>query len=567
MASDLSQYDEVVIITLLSTQMTNLQLALKGLIEGCIHGEEKKRRTSASLSTQDMQLLCAWYSWTVGNRNVQDLKLVVLIPDLESCNSTVVHDLFHICSNYHDRLPFKFIIGASSPDVMTSMFTRSTRTLISIRKFVMPNAHQKFEALIKETFFLTPGFPSLILSSSTMNWLTHSWTAYHCSLDGLLTHLQLVFMKHFQNPLTSLWTTDALRAFSSKHKGKMPQDSPSTLFMQDIVKALHKTQASANVKDIYSAVDAATGEFRRAIRQAHCAFVVMHETLEYERASSPNSLLPELKISFASLVEMFGNGTLAPVCSKLLTRVKHMREEQLQGLLHRITKPFHLQTASHGIDEVFVAKIDAIQTTLLNSAKKHKDAFAVHPLSEDLTTLLQKLWFSMDTWRGLPLRQVWQTNETEIPIDLVNPSIRSSILSALLQPGGYLLHDLDSISRRVIDPDVCILFSRYIEAGKTINVYDWFETFSQGLDYSHLDPTPKQQRKSKAKPGSKAALKEEEEERKREEAQRRDAYGRFMWSLHELDMLGLLRWTGRGTGKKGAECAGKVVWVTPDPES
>jgi origin recognition complex subunit 3 len=117
---------------------------------------------------------------------------------------------------------------------------------------------------------------------------------------------------------------------------------------------------------------------------------------------------------------------------------------------------------------------------------------------------------------------------------------------------------------RIIDPDICILFSRYMEAGKTINVYDWFESFSQGIDYSHLNLGPKQRRKSKAKAGSKAAQQEEEEERKREEVQRRDAYGRFMWSLHELDMLGLLRWSGRGTGKKGAECAGKVVWVTPE---
>jgi hypothetical protein len=30
------------------------------------------------------------------------------------------------------------------------MFTRSTRTLVSVHKFIMPSAHQKFETLIKE---------------------------------------------------------------------------------------------------------------------------------------------------------------------------------------------------------------------------------------------------------------------------------------------------------------------------------------------------------------------------------------------------------------------------------
>jgi hypothetical protein len=129
-------------------------------------------------------------------------------------------------------------------------------------------------------------------------------------------------MKHFQNPLTLLWTPDALKLFSSKQKGKVTQDSPSNLFAQDISRALHKTRTMPSLKEICSAVEIATGEFRRAIQQAHYSFLVMLEILAYERESSPNSLVPELKISFASLVGMFGNGTLAPVCSKLLTRVK-----------------------------------------------------------------------------------------------------------------------------------------------------------------------------------------------------------------------------------------------------
>ena len=105
-------------------------------------------------------------------------------------------------------------------------------------------------------------------------------------------------------------------------------------------------------------------------------------------------------------------------------------------------------------------------------------------------------------------------------------------------------------SSNVMDPDICIIFDRYVNAGKTINVYDWFESFAQGLESSRL-----------AKKG-----KVSKQTAKEDETWRRETYGRFMWSLHELDMLGFLRWTGRGTGKKGAECVGKSVWVIPDPE-
>ncbi|KAG8769177.1 hypothetical protein FRB91_004292 [Serendipita sp. 411] len=51
-----------------------------------------------------------------------------------------------------------------------------------------------------------------------------------------------------------------------------------------------------------------------------------------------------------------------------------------------------------------------------------------------------------------------------------------------------------------------------------------------------------------------------------EETRKREYYARFMWSLHEMDMLGLVRWSGRGAGKKGAECVGKTVWITPEEE-
>jgi hypothetical protein len=119
-------------------------------------------------------------------------------------------------------------------------------------------------------------------------------------------------------------------------------------------------------------------------------------------------------------------------------------------------------------------------------------------------------------------------------------------------------------SLKVIDPDICVLFSRYMEAGKTINVYDWYESFAQGLEASRerIPAAPEKAGKGKAKSKSKTV--DTDAKAVDEEVWRRETFARFMWSLHELDMLGMLRWSGRGSGKKGAECAGKVVWVTPE---
>jgi len=105
---------------------------------------------------------------------------------------------------------------------------------------------------------------------------------------------------------------------------------------------------------------------------------------------------------------------------------------------------------------------------------------------------------------------------------------------------------------RVHDPDTPRLFRLYMEAGRTINVYDWFEAFAvslEGRGNDHIQDTDR------------ADKMDTDIERSKEE-RRREVYARFMRSLHELDLLGMLRWSGRGTGKKGGECAAKVVWAT-----
>ena len=105
---------------------------------------------------------------------------------------------------------------------------------------------------------------------------------------------------------------------------------------------------------------------------------------------------------------------------------------------------------------------------------------------------------------------------------------------------------------RVHDPDTSRLFHLYMEAGRTINIYDWFEAFAVSLEGEGNDPV--QDAGHVDKMGT-------DVERSKEE-RRREVYARFMRSLHELDLLGMLRWSGRGAGKKGGECAAKVVWAT-----
>jgi len=88
-------------------------------------------------------------------------------------------------------------------------------------------------------------------------------------------------------------------------------------------------------------------------------------------------------------------------------------------------------------------------------------------------------------------------------------------------------------------PDTSILFRRYLEAGRMINVYDWYESFSQVIESqrSHLAPTDGHGRGGGESDGH---VDEEEDEEWKMHVQ-----ARFVRALHTLDFVGLVKHTGR----------------------
>lgn len=77
---EITQSGDLILSILVPTQFTNLQAALKALIEDFIRNYDEsthnslqlipalimpteKRRTASALATHDMQLLCSWYKW------------------------------------------------------------------------------------------------------------------------------------------------------------------------------------------------------------------------------------------------------------------------------------------------------------------------------------------------------------------------------------------------------------------------------------------------------------------------------------------------------------------------
>jgi origin recognition complex subunit 3 len=126
---------------------------------------------------------------------------------------------------------------------------------------------------------------------------------------------------------------------------------------------------------------------------------------------------------------------------------------------------------------------------------------------------------------------------------MLNPAPRATIVSGLLQPHTFLPSSRDNPTSQRLPiwklPDASILFRRYLEAGRMINVYDWYESFSQVIESqrSHLAPADGHA-SGAAESGSHVDAEEDEEWRMHVQA-------RFIRALHTLDFVGLVKHTGR----------------------
>jgi origin recognition complex subunit 3 len=105
-------------------------------------------------------------------------------------------------------------------------------------------------------------------------------------------------------------------------------------------------------------------------------------------------------------------------------------------------------------------------------------------------------------------------------------------------------------------PDISILFKGYLESGKMINVYDWFESFAVVLearkrrlvkkripDGTRGNSVTPSRKKGKQKQVEEDVDREDTEED--EEEWHMEVQARFIRALQELDFLGFIKHTGR----------------------
>ena len=108
-------------------------------------------------------------------------------------------------------------------------------------------------------------------------------------------------------------------------------------------------------------------------------------------------------------------------------------------------------------------------------------------------------------------------------------------------------------------PDTSILFRRYMEAGKRINVFDWYESFALALETQRRQLRKRERRalqsrrgrgRGKAgRPPKRRADSDDEDagfdSKEDKEKWNVQVQARFIQSLHELDFMGFIKHTNR----------------------
>ncbi|KAL6306948.1 origin recognition complex subunit 3 N-terminus-domain-containing protein [Sparassis latifolia] len=601
-------------------ECTSLLAAMRALVGGFVPSSgPQMRRPAAALAGYDISLLEVWYA-SLDEKQ----PLVIFLHDFEQFTPAVVQDVFEICSLHVPKLPLVFILLLSrlSSTAALQNYPRVTRALLHVHPFTAPSGPAVVAKVLSKTFF-DPAFePDVMLGPSVLEYLLQFLQRYGGGVDFLLTVLQLAHMKHFTEPLALLTHQPAMRdeALQSpasrpflfalytrlRAHSLVPNTDPNVPFGSP-----NSQNTSASVSALLAAISAAHITFRRATRRLRHAFAAMMAVQRALAADGGGAGVPGIVNGFKGKeperpVHEIGarNGmgakegleTLDLMCAVLRGRagrevryltaaIGKLSSRKLRIVLQALLALFTgVEDEKHELEAV-CTRLEAALTQLPDDVADvpSRTAQLSVGVSEWLVEYLEARLVRLEEY---PLWDVWYMGSTPFPAELINPAPRATIISALLHPYAFadahaeLFRTPNSLQGDVLEEtitidgegatralwelaDTSILFHRCAEAGRMVNVYDWFQAFAVVLEeqrrqlwrmHRRAEDRP---RNEKGKDKERAAEMEidgggeeddegeDDDQGEDEEKWRVEVQARFIRALHELDYMGFVKPTGR----------------------
>ncbi|GJJ14687.1 hypothetical protein Clacol_008954 [Clathrus columnatus] len=485
------------------TDCANLTLLVKALITGFINFPlHKKPNFKYSSIPSDMHILVRYIEEVKIQYGPQVLLLVVL-PDVSLIDPMLLGDFLDLCYCHIPTLPFTILTTTSDMDYLNRVLSRSTLTRLRLEKFRLPCDRQTFEHIVEETFFSLEFSPKLIIGPSGLDMIISDFSRNNATLDGLLSNIQ--------GMSESDWS----------------DFSPS--------KVLEKTIEGRKL-------------FHNRMRHAKVALRIWNIIRKFCRNRNfkfPNTSLLEIS------VEVLRMGITDSLVNVAISSIRSLDETQAQALLEELY--------------FFVCGLPSAVRNLTTGLKGQiagtRNTFTLDKLESFCDFMKRYFRSTLMPLNDIPLLDMWWTDDENLPNSPFNPNVHVSIVTALLEPRGYLDWGMGMSNNNSADacplPDVSIAFQRYVDSGKMINLYDWHQSFSMAFetpvdqeedDIMDVDDTPTKPRhkisssrlaKSNNNPAaSKTSI---------ERVDKRELQARFMRTVHELEFVGFLKRTGRRT--------------------
>ncbi|KAI1792398.1 origin recognition complex subunit 3 N-terminus-domain-containing protein [Ganoderma leucocontextum] len=577
-------------VHLYPAECSSVMNTMKAIVTGFVDRRESGKRKPTSLASFDINLLRAWY-------NAQEMQshLIVFLHEFEKFDSNVVQDVLYICSMHIPRLPLVFILvmnSPPSPSFIHTVYPRSTLALLRVHQVAPPAGLLMAKEVLSKTLFDPDFEPDVMLGPGALDHIADFASRHSASPDALITMLQLAYMKHFSNPL-SIFVDDELI-------GTTPHDARRALMSSagfaPVVDAAHARLLAASesqsqgdedgrpqtADELLSAVSAARTEFRRQARRLRIAFTVAriaervalsdatHGLVNGKNVEGRAARLDSLE-ALSAILRQRGSSQVRYVCMA----VRKLSAIKLRALLQE------LHAFWYGLESAVIrreeegARIWIVEMLNQLPGELEEEPADGPPPPQDAQT--KELAGSVGDWlqeyieqrlvrlEDCTLWDIWYTGATPFPSELVNPAPRPTVVQALLHPDDFmrayagLAHGpgqpastLDVVKEPVLWelPDTSIAFRRYGEAGRMVNVFDWFESFAVVLDSQrrHLkraSVVADEDMDAEADEDVDADADEEMDVGEEEERWKIEVQARFMRALHELDYMGFVRHTGR----------------------
>ncbi|CAE6477214.1 unnamed protein product [Rhizoctonia solani] len=515
------------IIQLEEGDCTNTISALRALVTGFMSQFEEadsdnqpaiKKKATATLAPFDMARLVAGYDDYYSSQD-DSPNLVVIFDRMEVYDPEVLQDVIYACRQalYDHDSPYDILLGESSIRTLKEMIDKTdgrVEALVTTLQLIYME-HYRYQGALLEAVPSLHDKPE----SNLAEYVQKVERAEPSVRDALMA---LMFIYKRRDPLS-----DGFRVTDS-------QDLDQTQYTpESMVDKLHVEHAKTvqNMKTLSYGLN-----------------ILHHLTWKFD---SLGSYRQEVPLGFLDLLELDARGG------------DHL-EKYATWMLKRGFENTSLSDSADLVRDVFKTHIarggkhyQLPYSVQLSEVANHLWECQMKSLpfgSEDKAQLASYFTKHISSRFGLhhvePYSELYYTETSSGLRETLDPAPRSVILSALIRPGAYLGCECcdpeesfapESMAQR---PDICVLFQRSLDAGKLLNIADWFGSFVAVIQHEKVERPPAQASIHGLRTRRRRSAEGEGEGEDMLEIQK-EYQARFIQSAHELEFLGLIQTTGR----------------------